>query len=55
MPHLHALGRRWNLGSDDLLVPALQFALGHAFWCVSCPVARGRTGPMDMFLGMAMG
>ena len=34
MPALVLFGRRWLLGGDDLVIPALQLSLFHITWTV---------------------
>ncbi|XP_041453260.1 diacylglycerol lipase-alpha-like [Lytechinus variegatus] len=34
MPGLIALGRRWTVGSDDLVVPAVVFIVLHVVWAI---------------------
>ncbi|KAF7988219.1 hypothetical protein HCN44_007713 [Aphidius gifuensis] len=41
MPSLVAFGRRWQIGSDDLLVPCLQLALGHLIQAVGLGLFLG--------------
>ena len=43
MPGLRALGRRWNIGSDDLILPAGLEILVSGSWLVLMVIYKIRT------------
>jgi len=36
MPGIVVFGRRWSVGSDDIVVPALLLVFLHAIWYCTC-------------------
>lgn len=44
MPALVLFGRRWLLGADDLVIPALQLSLFHTTWTVVLSIWLSKSG-----------
>ncbi|XP_074594649.1 inactivation no afterpotential E isoform X2 [Brevipalpus obovatus] len=47
MPGLQALGRRWSIGSDDLILPAIILFVVHSIWLILLVCLLGYVSPKE--------
>lgn len=47
MPGLQALGRRWSIGSDDLILPASILFVAHSIWLILLVCLLGYVSPKE--------